>query len=59
MMSENWIQGAIKRPGALRAKLGVKKGEKIPSSKLKRAAKAKGVLGKEARLAETLKSFRK
>ena len=25
-----WIQGAIKKPGALRKQMGVKKGEKIP-----------------------------
>lgn len=58
-MAEDWIAGAVKNKGALRAKLNVKKGEKIPSSKLKRAAKAKGVLGKQARLAKTLQSFRK
>ena len=26
----NWIKGAIKKPGALRKSMGVKKGEKIP-----------------------------
>ena len=56
---KNWIQGAIKNPGALHEKLGVPMGKKIPAEKLNKAAKAKGTLGKQARLAETLKSFKK
>jgi hypothetical protein len=59
MATKNWIAGAIKKPGALRKELGVKKGEKIPAGKLKAAAKKKGVEGKRARLAETLKGFKK
>ena len=59
MATKNWIAGAIKKPGALRRELGVKKGEKIPAKKLKAAAKKKGVEGKRARLAETLKGFKK
>ncbi len=55
--SKNWIQGAIKHPGSLRRSLGVKKGSKIPASKLAAAAKKGGKIGKRARLAETLKSF--
>jgi hypothetical protein len=55
----NWIAGAIKKPGALRKELGVKKGKKIPKKKLAKAAKAKGKLGKRARLAETLGKLRK
>lgn len=54
----NWIKGAIKKPGALRASLGVKKGEKIPASKLKAAAKKGGKLGMRARLAITLKKMK-
>ena len=53
------IQKAIKKPGALRASLGVKKGKDIPAKKLAKAAKAKGKLGQRARLAETLKGFKK
>ena len=34
-MAEKWIKKAIKQPGALREQKGVKKGEKIPASKLK------------------------
>ena len=57
-MPTNWIEGAIKKPGALRKSLGVKKGEKIPTAKLKKAEKSKSTLTrKRAQLAETLKGF--
>lgn len=59
MATKNWIAGAIKKPGALKKELGVKKGEKIPAKKLAKAAKAPGKLGQRARLAETLKGFKK
>tara|TARA_R100000908_G_scaffold59336_1_gene35799 strand:+ start:361 stop:579 length:219 start_codon:yes stop_codon:yes gene_type:complete len=55
---KNWIQGAIKKPGALRKQLGVKEGEKIPMKKLNAAAKEGGKLGQRARLAKTLRGFR-
>lgn len=61
-MSEHkkkWIQEAIKHPGALHRELGVPAGEKIPAKKLAKAAKAPGVEGKRARLAETLRGFSK
>jgi hypothetical protein len=54
-----WIQGAIKNPGALRKSLGVKKGQKIPHSKLQAAAKKGGKTGQRARLAMTLKKLNK
>jgi hypothetical protein len=57
-MSKNWISGAIKKPGALRESLGVKKGQKIPGAKLDAAAKKPGKMGQRARLAKTLKSFK-
>ena len=41
-MAEKWISSAIKKPGALRKELGVKKGKKIPSKKLNAAAKKGG-----------------
>ena len=44
---------------SLRKSLGVKKGEKIPASKLNKAAKAKGKLGQRARFAKTLAKLRK
>jgi hypothetical protein len=56
--SKNWIANAIKKPGALRASMGVKKGEKIPAGKLAKAAKAPGKMGQRARLAQTLKGFK-
>jgi hypothetical protein len=56
---DNWIEGAIKKPGSLRKSLGVKKGNKIPMAKLESAAHKKGKLGKRARLAETLRGFHK
>ena len=56
--SKNWIANAIKKPGALKKSLGVKKGEKIPAGKLAAAAKKPGKLGQRARLAQTLKGFK-
>jgi hypothetical protein len=58
-MAKQWIQKAISKPGALHKELGVPKGKKIPESKLKAAEKKGGKEGKRARLAETLKSFKK
>lgn len=54
---KNWIQGAIKKKGALRKAAGVKKGEKIPKKELDKLAKKKGVTGRRARLAETLRKM--
>ena len=54
-----WIASAIKKPGALKRELGVKKDQKIPTKKLEAAAKKPGVEGRRARLAETLKGFKK
>jgi len=54
-----WIQKAIKKPGALRAELGVKEGKTIPAKKLATAAKKPGKIGQRARLAETLKGMKK
>jgi hypothetical protein len=58
-MAEKWIQKAIKKPGALKASLGVAKDKKIPAAKLAAAAKKPGKVGKRARLAETLKGLKK
>jgi hypothetical protein len=59
MATKNWIAGAIKKPGALRAAMGVKKGETIPAAKLAAAAKKPGGMGQRARLAQTLKKLNK
>jgi hypothetical protein len=58
-MAKNWIQKAIKKPGALHKQMGVPAGEKIPEKKLDAAAKKGGKLGQRARLAKTLKSMPK
>lgn len=58
MATKNWIKDAIKKPGALRAELGVKEGKTIPAKKLSAAAKKPGKLGQRARLAETLKKMK-
>jgi hypothetical protein len=55
MSKEKWIAEAIKKPGALRKSLKVKKGKKIPSAALEKASKKKGKLGQRARLAQTLR----
>ena len=59
MADKKFIQKAIKKPGALRKSLGVKKGKKIPAKKLASAAKKKGKMGQRARLAITLGKLRK
>jgi hypothetical protein len=56
---KNWIKDAIKKPGALRKQLGIKKGETIPADTLAKAAKAPGKLGQRARLAQTLRKMKK
>lgn len=56
--SANWIQGAIKKPGALHKELGIASGKKIPAKTLASAAKKPGKEGKRARLAETLKGMK-
>lgn len=57
-MAEKWIQKAIKKPGALRAALGVTGDKPIPAKKLAAAAKKPGKMGQRARLAETLKGLK-
>lgn len=57
MAKKNWIAGAIKKPGALHADLGVPKGQKIPAKKLDAAAKKPGKIGQRARFAETMKKM--
>jgi len=56
---KKWIKDAIKKPGALRKTMGVKKGEKIPVKDLKKAAKKSGKTGQRARLAMTLRKMNK
>lgn len=59
-MTKTWIKDAIKKPGALRDELHVKKGQKIPAKKLDKAAHSKNpLLAKRANLAKTLKKLHK
>jgi hypothetical protein len=56
----NWIAGAVKKPGALRKSLDVKKGQKIPEKKLEKAEHSKNATTrKRAVLAETFKKMRR
>lgn len=50
----NFIQKAIKKPGALHEELGVPKGQTIPRARIEAAAGAGGKLGQRARFALTL-----
>lgn len=54
---KNFIQKAIKKPGALHKQLGIKQGKKIPAKTLAKAANKGGKLGQRARLAMTLKKM--
>jgi len=57
-----WIQKAIKKKGALRKQLKLKKGQKVTAKKLNKLAKKKGISTKTKRritLARTLKKIRR
>lgn len=56
---DKWIQDAVKpeNKGLLHKKLHVKKGEKIPESKLKAAAKKGGKIAKEANFAMNVRKL--
>ena len=55
---KNWIESAVKKPGALRRNLKIKAGHTIPENKLDKALNSKNKLtAKRANLAKTLKSF--
>lgn len=56
---KNWIQSAIKHPGALHKQMGVPMGKKIPHSRLEAAAQRGGKEGARARLALTLSKLRR
>lgn len=61
-MAEKWIQEALDKKGSkgkLHRALNVPEGKKIPESKLKAHEHSKGKLGKEVRMAQTLKKLRK
>lgn len=55
----NWIKNAIKKPGALRKSLGVKKGQKIPASRLEPRKGDSTVTKRRKALARTLRKLHK
>ena len=57
MADEKWISKLKK--GGLHKSLGVKKGKKIPKSRIRAAAAKGGKVGKQARAALTLAKLRK
>ena len=58
-MAKNWIAKAPSNKGGLHRSLNIPEGQKIPAAKIAAAAKQPDKVGKEARLAKTLKSFKK
>jgi hypothetical protein len=66
---DDWIKGAVKKPGALREYMDVKEGQNIPKNKIKRVADGKsatpggpkpsGKTQKRAKLAETFAGMKK
>lgn len=57
-MVKKFIREATKNKGGLHRSLGVPMGKKIPEKKIEKAAEKGGKIGKQARLAETLKGLR-
>lgn len=56
---KNWIAAMHMKEGALHEQMGVPTGKKVAAGRLAAAAKKGGTLGKRARLAITLKGFKK
>lgn len=55
----NWMKDAVKKPGALRKALKVKKGHNIPEEKLEKALHSKNpLMRKRAVLAKTFEKER-
>ena len=58
MADKNWIQKAIKNPGSLRKKAGVKKGEDISKTELDKLSKSRTkTTRRQANLAKTLRKM--
>ena len=53
----NWIAKATSNKGGLHRSLGIPAGQKIPRDALEKAAAKSGKIGKQARLAITLKKM--
>lgn len=57
---KKWIQGMNMKKGALHKEMGIPEDKKIPEKKLNKAAKSSNpLLAKRAKLAKTLKGFKK
>jgi len=56
-MSEQWIQKAIKKKGALHKALHVPEGQKIPAKKLAVKSTYSPKMAKRKNLAKTLRGF--
>jgi hypothetical protein len=56
-MARHWISSAVKHPGALHTELGIPQDKTIPQGTLESAAGKGGLLGRRARLAETLEGL--
>ena len=56
---KKWIAGATKNKGGLHKSLGVPADKPIPVAKVRAAAKQPGKVGKQARLALTLRKIKK
>jgi hypothetical protein len=55
----NWMQGAVKHPGALRRQLKVPAGQPIGAKRLAAAARSSNpLLARRARLAQTFAKYR-
>lgn len=59
MKNNHWIAASHIKKGGLHRSLGVPEGKRIPKSKIAKAAKRGGKIGKQARLAETFAKMRK
>ena len=58
-MAKKWIKETTKNKGGLHRSLGIPEGKNIPEDMIRQAAKRGGRVGKQARLAVTLKRLRK
>ena len=58
MSKKKWIAEATKNKGGLHRSLGVPQGQKIPARMIAEAATKPGKVGKQARLARTLKKMK-
>lgn len=58
-MAKHWIKDADIKKGALHRELHIPTSQRIPAVKLAQAAKAGGIEGKRAQLAETFRHMKK